>query len=96
MKLVCEVLSLSIYRFSNNSNILYLTLKEYESKEIFSGKIVLDEIPSCALERLIIVERGNVIGKTSVKQKRGDNLEDNDVNRYTLLSLNKLEIQRVK
>ena len=89
---MCEVLSLSIYRFSNNSSILYITLKDYESKELFSGKAVLEEIPSCVLEQLLIVERGNVIGKTTVKQKRGDKLEEHDVNRYNLLSLKKFEI----
>ena len=84
MKIVCEIISLAIYRYCK-FNALYITLKNVQTGEIFNGKALMEKIPACVVERLVVVERGsNVIGKQVLKQRFG---KDSEINRYDLLSV---------
>ena len=89
MQLVCEIMSLAIYRYSN-LNALYITMKNIQTGEIFNGKALMKQIPACVVERMVIVERGsNIIGKQVLKQRFGN---DSEINRYDLLSISEYKI----
>ena len=89
MKIVCEILSLAMYRYSD-LNALYITLKNSETEEIFNGKYLMKEIPACILQRHVVVEHGkDIIGKQVLKRR---NQQDSEINRYDLTSISEYKL----
>ena len=90
MKTVCEIISFAIYRQSS-FNALYITLKNFETGEIFNGKALYKQIPTCVLQRLVVVDCGpDIIGKQVLKKRFGG--EDSVINRYDLLSISEYKL----
>ena len=80
----------------DNDGLIPVVSTCYKTKEVLSVKSTFESTPACILDRLVIVEIGTeIIGKTSVKQKRGDKIHEEDVNRYDLVSIDKFDIPAI-
>ena len=83
---LCEIKSVSFYRNTNTFAVYFVARKVGES-ELFSAKILLEELPSCLLDPYLDFTLGGTIGTHKITERVGKNLQSKEIDRYQLVSI---------
>ena len=65
---LCEIKSVSFYRNANNFAV-YIVTRNIETGKQFSGKIYLEELPTCLLDQYLFCSIGEPIGTQKITEK---------------------------
>ena len=90
MTTLCDIKSVSFYRNSNNFAI-YFVAKKLGTSDLFSAKILLNELPSCLFDQHLEFTLGGQIGTQKITETVGKTLKSKDIDRYQLVKISNYE-----
>ena len=90
---LCEIKSVSFYRNANNFAV-YFVARNIGTKEQFSGKIFLEELPPILLEQYLEFKLGDKIGTQKITERVGKILKSAEIDRYQILEISNCQRER--
>jgi len=83
---LCEIKSVSFYRNATNFAV-YIVARNIGTKDQFSAKIYLEQLPCCLFDQYLSFNLGDQIGTQKITERVGKSLKTIDIPRYELLDL---------
>ena len=90
MTQLCEIKSLALYR-NDTFTTLYIVASKIGETACFSGRIALESLPTCILDKYIHINKGSIIGSCNINQRKGKQLVPVEIDRYQLVSISNYE-----